>query len=1044
MKRLISAFALFIGILASGQNPYLPLWEHLPDGEPRVFEDPDNAGHYRIYIVGSHDVRFGSYCGPDIREWSAPVENPSDWRDEGPIFTYQVDGQWDVMYAPDLVEIPQKDGSKVYYLYPHSRGAGREAMVCKGTRPDGPFTPVNLTEDGRGTVEGSTFGFDPSVFIEPVTDRKDPDYAIGFRAYGYWGFQQSSAAQIDQNTMYSVRPGTEKVPYFIPASFTYGNLRPVRDGAKFAVYEGEDLGDFNFFEASSIRQIGNKYVWVFSGHSGPDYGLPSSNSTLRYAYSDSPMGPWKSGGVLVDSRAIVLGENGESLYEGYSGHNTHGSLQLVGKQWYVFYHRAPRGFGFARQAMVAPVTVQWDRKPVSEGGAVRIYGYDPYTKDHVLTVKDKNGHEYKGAEVTSEGFSIHGLDPYKYYSAGYACFLTNKESQQDSWDVWDNAMDITNVRNGDIIGYKYFNFDKLSEAQLKLFLTPTSKQDVTVEVLMDSPYADAVKLGEIVIPAGTDKEVFCLNLDQNVDKLKRKHAIYLKAAGEARGNLFDLHGLGFCKKGTKLDRPVPPTVDIRVNGVSLAIPAIPTRSTEKNGYVSQDIYDIETYQEGEVTLEVSANDPEVKIEVAPREDDKSVVKCTYKGKTKTFNVRIVRPHDLLKGHTRNLFAEYGYPEDEIEKRLHDIFDEVFRGPNKVYFEVGDSLGYVSDIKNHDVRTEGMSYGLMLAVQFGEKDIFDRLWRWSKTYMQHKEGPMKGYFAWSLNTDGTHRAEGPASDGELYFITSLIFASNLWGNDGDIDYLAEAQYILNSAFSKNGEGGIRNFINEDNHLIVFTPDGFGTNYTDPSYHLPAFYEVWAKYAQDGRADFYLQCAKASREYLHKSINPRTGLNPDTNGFDGQPISMFGRFGGRGRRAPKPSFRYDSWRVPMNMALDYTWSGEDKQWKTWYANTIQRFFYSKGIDTFVDQYSTDGTDVEGIMPAGNGDMQVQALRHSVGLVATLAAASLAADNDISKEFVDRLWNSKNEPYEDGYFDAYYDGILRLFAFMHLSGHYIPIGK
>lgn len=130
--------------------------------------------------------------------------------------------------------------------------------------------------------------------------------------------------------------------------------------------------------------------------------------------------------------------------------------------------------------------------------------------------------------------------------------------------------------------------------------------------------------------------------------------------------------------------------------------------------------------------------------------------------------------------------------------------------------------------------------------------------------------------------------------------------------------------------------------------------------------------------------------------------------------------------------------------MNMALDYTWSGEDKEWKRWYANTIQRFFYSKGIDTFVDQYSTDGTDVENIMPAGNGEMQVQALRHSVGLVATVAAASLAADNDISKEFVDRLWNSKNVPYEDGYFDAYYDGILRLFAFMHLSGHYVPITK
>jgi len=128
-------------------NPYLPLWEHLPDGEPRVFEDPDNPGKFRAYIIGSHDLRMNSYCGPDIRMWSAPVENLNEWRDEGPIFTYNIENQWDVMYAPDLVEVKRKDVTKDYYLFPHSRGRGREAMVCKGSRPDGPFTPLNLNED---------------------------------------------------------------------------------------------------------------------------------------------------------------------------------------------------------------------------------------------------------------------------------------------------------------------------------------------------------------------------------------------------------------------------------------------------------------------------------------------------------------------------------------------------------------------------------------------------------------------------------------------------------------------------------------------------------------------------------------------------------------------------------------------------------------------------------------------------------------------------------------------------------------------------------
>lgn len=160
-----------------------------------------------------------------IRMWSAPVDDLSSWRDEGPIFTYAVDGEWDVMYAPDLVEIRRKDGRKEYYLYPHSRGAGREAMIARGDRPDGPFTPVNLTPDGKRTLPGSILGFDPSIYVEYVTDPSDPDYEIGFRAYGYWGFQRSMAAQLDQSTMYSVRPGTEVIPYFMPAGLRYGELR---------------------------------------------------------------------------------------------------------------------------------------------------------------------------------------------------------------------------------------------------------------------------------------------------------------------------------------------------------------------------------------------------------------------------------------------------------------------------------------------------------------------------------------------------------------------------------------------------------------------------------------------------------------------------------------------------------------------------------------------------------------------------------------------------------------------------------------------------
>ncbi len=1029
MKRtFLFLSSILLSLSVFGQNPYLPLWEHLPDGEPRVFEDPDNAGHYRVYIIGSHDVRFGSYCGPDIRAWSAPVEDLSAWRDEGPIFTYQVDGKWDVMYAPDLVEVPQKDGSKVYYLYPHSRGDGREAMVCRGTRPDGPFTPLNLTEDGRGTLPGSAFGFDPSVYVETITDPSDPDYATGYRAYGYWGFQRSSAAQIDQTTMWSVRPGTETIPYFIPASASYGNLHEVPEGSKFAIYEGEDLGDFNFFEASSIRKVGNKFVWVFSGHSGPDYGLSSSNSTLRYAYSDSPMGPWKSGGVLVDSRAIVLGEGGESLYEGYSGHNTHGSLQKVGDQWYVFYHRAPRGFGFARQPMVAPVTIVYDEKPVAEGGELAIYGYDPYTRDHILTVKDNNGHQYKGAEVTSEGFSIKGLDPYRYYSAGIACFLTDKSLQADSWDVWENAMDIEGVKSGDVIGYKYFNFDKLKKSQLKLFLTPVTSDGFKVKVLLDSPWSDGKCIGEVNVEAGSARDVYCVELGSDVDRLKRKHAIYLVAEGNGDSPLFNLQGLGFCRKGEKVEKPFVPTVDIKVNGISVNIPQIPIRSTEENGYVSQDFYRIDVRATDRALITATATSPDVDINI-----DGNVVKCTWNGKTKTFIIDFWK--EITPGQSRNLFAELGYPQSEIDARLKSIFDEVFRGPDKVFFEVGDDMGYVSDVKNNDVRSEGMAYGMMAAVQMDQKDIFDRIWRWAKKYMQYQEGPLKGYFAWNLKTDGTISGRGPASDGELYFVTALIFASNLWGDDTGIDYLAEARNILDCSWAKDGSDGVFPLINKDNGLITFTPERFGARYTDPSYHVPAFYEAWARWADDGRADFYRKCAKATRDYLHKSVNPETGLTPDTNLYDGSPMS----FSRPGARRLKPAFKNDSWRVPLNVAMDFVWTDSDREWETSYADAIQNFFWQKGIDSYLDQYSTDGSDVE-----YQENAPAPVLRHSLGLVSTLAAVSTASQSDISKEFVKRLWDSRNVPYEDGFFDAYYDGMLRLLSFMLLSGQYRVIGR
>lgn len=377
------------------------------------------------------------------------------------------------------------------------------------------------------------------------------------------------------------------------------------------------------------------------------------------------------------------------------------------------------------------------------------------------------------------------------------------------------------------------------------------------------------------------------------------------------------------------------------------------------------------------------------------------------------------------GKYRNAFLEAGYNKKEIDQKIESVYKDLFEGPNRIYFEVGDSMAYVSDIKNNDARTEGLSYGMMVAVQLEKKEVFDRIWRWSKKYLQHQSGSREGYFAWSYDpVKMKQNSPGSATDGELYYVTSLLFASNRWGNNTGINYYAEARRILDAMWKKDGTGNVYNLINVKHKQITFVPEGDAYNWTDPSYHLPAFMEVWAMYAKDGHEQFYKDCADTSRVFLHRACHAVTGLNADYTEFSGAPHSTHWM---------PAAFRYDSWRVPMNIAMDYYWFGKDKKWQEDYAKRIQTFFKSKGIDTFDDQFNLDGSKPEYILKAGTN---FQRLRHSIGLVATAASTSLINQD---KDYIHKLWNAKLEPYDDGYFDPYYDGLLYIFSLMHLSGKY-----
>ncbi|MGG1635405.1 glycosyl hydrolase family 8 [Paenibacillus sp. NRS-1760] len=367
---------------------------------------------------------------------------------------------------------------------------------------------------------------------------------------------------------------------------------------------------------------------------------------------------------------------------------------------------------------------------------------------------------------------------------------------------------------------------------------------------------------------------------------------------------------------------------------------------------------------------------------------------------------------FFTGNYRNLFKLYGYSQEEIGRRVEDTWDNLFGGneDTRIYYEAGGDMGYLLDTGNIDVRTEGMSYGMMMAVQMNRKDIFDRIWKWTMTYMYMSEGENAGYFAWSCNTDGTKRSYGPAPDGEEYFALALFFASHRWG-DGSVpfNYGDQARNLLHSCVHKGENNDGYPMWEPANKLIKFIPN---CDYSDPSYHLPHFYELFALWANPEDRKFWKEAAAASRDYLKLSCHPVTGLAPEYAYYDGTPNNERG-YG---------HFYSDSYRVAANIGLDTEWFGVDA-WQREEANRIQAFF--SGIDpSDYRRYTIAGEPFE------------EKSLHPVGLLATNAMASLASfEGPHAKASIDLLWNT---PLRTGD-RRYYDNCLYLFAMLALSGSF-----
>jgi oligosaccharide reducing-end xylanase len=397
------------------------------------------------------------------------------------------------------------------------------------------------------------------------------------------------------------------------------------------------------------------------------------------------------------------------------------------------------------------------------------------------------------------------------------------------------------------------------------------------------------------------------------------------------------------------------------------------------------------------------------------------------------------PSAFATGHYRNLFAGNGHSQKEIRAKVDSAFQQLFHGDptnQTVYYSAGANsngpLAYITDIKHNDVRTEGLSYGMMIAVQMDQKAEFDALWNWSKTYLYHDSPvhPSYGFFSWQAKTNGETMSEFVAPDGESYYVMALYFAASRWGNGSGIyNYKEQADQLLTDlrhrALTTGQISMLRRGTNvsqtvsagplfdASHKMVLFSPSTERERFTDPSYQLPAFYELWARWGPPTDSNFWMEAASASRDFFPRAANPVTGLAPDYANFDGTPVT-------NGWHKGAANFQFDAFRTAGNWSVDWSWWAKDQR-ERGLSDKLQAFFESEGMETYGCQFTLDGKPLDA--------------RHAQGLVAANAEASLAAANPRARQFVEALWDT---PTPDG-IERYYEGLLYMMALLNCSGEF-----
>ena len=462
-----------------GANPYMPLWEHVPDGEPRVFE---YNGEKRVYVYGSHDIERDKYCGRNYVVWSAPATDLTDWKYHGVAYETHYDS---ILYAPDVV----KKGD-TYYMYAAER-CGSLVVVASSKTPWGPF---------ENPVE-TKLGFDPGVLVDD--DGKAYAYWGGCAAPCYIAELEDDMATIKEDTLVSNPLGHSTCPW-----------NPVDDG-HISLIDA-------FFEASSPRKVMGKYVYIYSKRYEkpvPELGVfTPNNGFLSYRFSDSPFGPFIGGGDISFNGGEILHDSEGVGTMTYQWGNNHGSIMEINGKWYVFYHRQTGVNEYSRQAMLEPIDVATGKDGALYIGDIKYLNGEPVSSRPV--------------EMTSQGPHINGLDAHAWISAGYACHISGSSMRAYVEPGYEQVDDISTpvvgITTGTTVGFRYLQFGANTPGSVTVVCD--RNKALTVNVRIDS-YKGRV-ISTVKMDADEKEKTASLNTG-----VIGKHAVYFEFLSDEPGEI---------------------------------------------------------------------------------------------------------------------------------------------------------------------------------------------------------------------------------------------------------------------------------------------------------------------------------------------------------------------------------------------------------------------------------------------------------------------------------------------------------------------------